>query len=212
MNLGQCLWLLSIYQCQLLKFKSNQFDTALCYLSSDIVHNMGLYGLAETVLFHIIDLWLTEFNPVTSQKAAVELLMIVVSKMGYTYKDVHKACIKLFRLIYGAVTPFSMDLLHAIVEKVYRQREVLSAAENFEKLEGQEWYIRDPEFATIAYSDCLELAKDVFASVSQTHTGSLIHFLGRYRSNDTFLRCLHLVVPVEFYQKAMSVLLSRVSK
>lgn len=212
MNLGQCLWLLSVYQCQLLKFKSNQFDTALCYLSSDIVHNLGLYGLVEAVLFHIVDLWLTEFNPVTSQKAAVELLRIIVSKMGYTYKDVHKACIKLFRLIYGAVTPFSMDLLHGITETVCRLREALSAAENFEKLEGQEWYIREPEFAASAYADCLELAKDVFASVSQTHTGSLIHFLGRYRSNDTLLKCIHLMVPAEFYQRAASVLLSRVSK
>ena len=83
------------------------------------------------------------------------------------------------------------------------------AAERFERLEGQEWYIRDPQFAAIAYSDCLELAKDVFASVAQTHTGSLIHFLGRYRTNDALLKCLHLIIPIEFYQKAMSILLSR---
>lgn len=212
MNLGQCLWFLSVYQCQLLKFKSNQFDTALDYLSSDIVHSLNLYGLVEAGLFHIVDSWLADFNPITSQKAAVELLIIIVSKMGYTYKDVHKACIELFRLIYTAVTPFSMDLLHRIAEKVCRQKEVLTAAENFEKLEGDDWYIRDPDFAAVAYSDCLELAKDVFTSVAQTHTGSLIHFLGRCKSNDALLRCLHLVVPVEFYQKAVSVLLSRTSK
>ena len=99
MNLGQCLWFLSVYQCQLLKFKSNQFDTALCYLSSDIVHSLGLYALVEALLFHIVDLWLAEYNPITSQKAAVELLIDHCFRMGYTYRDVHTACIKLFRLI-----------------------------------------------------------------------------------------------------------------
>ena len=105
-----------------------------------------------------------------------------------------------------------MDLLYRIAERVCDQKEVLVAAEKVERVEEDEWQRRDPDFAATAYSDCHELVKDVFASVAQTHTGSLIHLMGRCKSNDVILRCLHLVIPIEFYQRAMSVLLSHVSK
>ena len=101
LSMAQCLWLLSMHECEQFKVSLNNFDTFMDYLLSELVHSMGLYSFVEEMILTIVKGWLVRQSQILAptHSHASFLLRKSVDHFGYYYRQVHITCLKLFDMI-----------------------------------------------------------------------------------------------------------------
>lgn len=183
LSLGQCLWLLSMYQCELLKVEQNKFDTFLEYMTNDVVHDLNLYPLVEDLLMRTIESWLASQNPTSHQPCnSIGLLRSSLKYIGHVFREVHHAALTIFQTIDDAELPgvaFSFALWDDILARLAVLHEVKIAAANFKDLKSvrQDVYTRDPTYASNAFDNFQGLAAKFFERVSKLYPQSFAYFL-----------------------------------
>lgn len=217
LSLGQCLWLLSMYQCELLKVEQNRFDTFLEYMTNDVVHDLSLYPLVEDLLMRIVESWLASQNPVSHQPCnSIGLLRSSLKYIGHVFREVHHAALGIFQTIDDAELPgvaFSFVLWDDILAKLAMLYEVKLAAANFKdpRAARLDVYTRDPTYASDAFDDFQSLATKFFGRVSKLYPQSLAYFLvkglerhgPREAGSLIHHELVRRVIPDDFYENVL---------
>lgn len=168
---AQCIWLLSIYYCELNKFKVGNFENICAYLQSEIVHLLGVFPFIEDLFRTIIIAWRQEKleSGIFGDLGDLRLAMSLSNNLCHCQPHTHRAAVRFLREFFFTIFPVfsSSEIWEMLIERIGNMYFVCMACLGASELADlPENITRDPILAKECFGDMLELCREVFGRAS----------------------------------------------
>lgn len=192
LSLGQCLWLMAVFQTESLKLRVwNASDSLFLYLTDDTVHALGLNTLVEDILAVVLEEhWRKQESQ--SFKSITVLLEKVVKCVGHAYQDVHQWSMTMLKKMLIQEPPtsgYNKHMWHVLLDKKKQLVAVAQAASRHSRLSDLRDYSWDIDCTQAALKEYDGLIVEEYfrQHVLKLYAITFARFLRDERSEDMTL-------------------------